>query len=255
MKLENKVAVITGASSGMGRAIALLFALEGAKVVAVARRKEKLDDLVAEAAEKNGVVVAYQGDMAKQEDAEAIIDYAVKEFGRIDILVNNAGIIDNNKPVGECEDELYRRVMAINLDAPFLSTRKAVNYMLEQGNGNIINVASGAGLRGCRGGAAYTASKHALVGLTSNTAYMYAQKGIRCNAICPGGVATEIVTKGVGFENMSEFGAARCKFYNATVPRLGTPEEIAKVALFLASEDSSFVNGAAIAVDAGWVAG
>ena len=255
MKLENKVAVVTGASSGMGRGIALMYALEGAKVVAVARRKEKLDDLVAEAAEKGGVIVAYQGDMAKQADAESMIDFAVEQFGKIDILVNNAGIVDANTPADECSDELYKRVMAINVDAVFYATRKALGYMLPQGSGNIVNIASGGGVQGCRAGVAYTTSKHAVVGMTKNTGFMYAQKGIRCNVICPGGVASEISLKGVGFENMSQFGNSRCSLYNATVPRMGTPEEIGSIAVFLASDDSSFINGAVIAADAGWIAG
>ena len=255
MKLDNRVAVVTGASSGMGRAIALTLAMEGAKVVAVARRTDKLESLAQEAAEKGACIVPFSGDVSNKESCEEVIAFAVKEYGRIDILVNNAGVADNNKPVGECEDTLWENVMNINLNGPFYLTRKAVGHMLEQGNGNIINIASGGGLRGCRAGAAYTASKHALVGLTKNTAFMYAQKNIRCTVVCPGGVMTEIVTQGKGFENMSEFGASRCGLYNATVPRLGSPEEIANVVLFLASDDSSFVNGAIIAADAGWVAG
>lgn len=255
MKLEHKIAVVTGASSGMGKGIALCFAREGATVIAVARRAEKLKALADEAESAPGKIVAYTADMSVQAQAEGVIDYAVQEFGRIDILVNNAGVADDNKPVGECEDALWEKVMGINLNAVFYASRKAVNYMLAAGQGNIINIASGGGLMGCRAGAAYTASKHAIVGLTKNTGFMYAEKGIRCNVICPGGVASEISLNGVGFENKSEFGTSRCGLFYSTGPRMGTPEEIGNIAVFLASDDSSFINGAAIAADAGWIAG
>ena len=255
MKLENKVAIVTGASSGMGRGIALCFAKEGATVIAVARRKNKLDELVAEAAGCAGTIVAYEADMSVETMAEGVVDDTVKQYGKIDILVNNAGIADNNKPMGEVDDELWNKVMAINVNAVMYASRRAINYMLEAGSGNIINISSGGGLMGCRAGVAYTASKHAVVGITKNTGFMYAQKNIRCNAICPGGVESEISLMGKGFENMSAFGASRCGLYNNTVPRMGTAEEIGKIAVFLASDDSSYINGAAIACDAGWVAG
>ncbi|NLZ49777.1 MAG: glucose 1-dehydrogenase [Clostridiales bacterium] len=249
MKLLGKVAIVTGASAGMGRAIALLFAKEGASVVAVARRKERLDELVEIAKEYEGSILAFQGDVSKKEDNEKMIDFAVEKFGKLDILVNNAGIMDEMMPVGEVEDELWNKVMSVNLNGPFYACRKAVNLMVNQGSGNIINVASIGGLNGCKAGAAYTASKHALLGLTKNIAFMYADKGIRCNSICPGGVSTEIEVA-----NPSQMGFARAKLGMASMPRFGSADEIATVALFLASDDSSFVNGAAIVADAGWTA-
>lgn len=251
MKLCGKVAVVTGASSGMGKSIALLYAKEGASVVAVARRKEKLDEIVEISKDYNGTIIAMQGDVSKKEDNEKMIDLAVKEFGKIDILVNNAGVMDDMMPVGEVEDELWEKVMSVNLDGPFYACRKAVNLMMQQGGGNIINVGSIGGLNGCRAGASYTASKYALLGLTKNIGFMYADKGIRCNIICPGGVESEI---GVGISHPSEFGFSRVRLGMGNVPRSGSPDEIATIALFLASDDSSFVNGTEIVADAGWTA-
>ena len=251
MKLCGKVAVVTGASSGMGRAIALLYAKEGASVVAVARRKEKLEELIEASKDYEGKIIAMQGDVSKKEDNEKMIDLAIDSFGKIDILVNNAGVMDEMMPVAEVTDELWEKVMSVNLDGPFYACRKAVNSMLKQGSGIIINVGSIGGLNGCRAGASYTASKYALLGLTKNIGFMYADKGIRCNIICPGGVESEI---GVGISHPSEFGFSRVRLGMGNVPRSGSPEEIATIALFLATDDSSFVNGTEIVADAGWTA-
>ncbi|MBD7914420.1 SDR family oxidoreductase [Clostridium sp. Sa3CUN1] len=251
MKLLGKVAVVTGASSGMGKSIALLYAKEGASVVVVARRKEKLDELVEISKNYPGKIIAMQGDVSIKEDNERMINLAVENFGRVDILVNNAGVMDEMMPVGEVEDELWQNVMNVNLNGPFYACRKAVNLMVKQGGGNIINVGSIGGLNGCRAGVSYTASKYALLGLTKNIGFMYANKGIRCNIICPGGVDSEI---GVGTSHPSEFGFSRIKLGLGNVPRTGLPEEIATIALFLASDDSSLINGAEIIADAGWTA-
>ena len=251
MKLLGKVAVVTGASSGMGKSIALLYAKEGASVVVVARRKEKLDELVEISKNYPGKIIAMQGDVSIKEDNERMINLAVENFGRVDILVNNAGVMDEMMPVGEVEDELWQNVMNVNLNGPFYACRKAVNLMVKQGGGNIINVGSIGGLNGCRAGVSYTASKYALLGLTKNIGFMYANKGIRCNIICPGGVDSEI---GVGTSHPSEFGFSRIKLGLGNVPRTGLPEEIATIALFLASDDSSLINGAEIVADAGWTA-
>ena len=251
MKLLGKVAVVTGASSGMGKSIALLYAKEGASVVVVARRKEKLDELVEISKNYPGKIIAMQGDVSIKEDNERMINLAVENFGRVDILVNNAGVMDEMMPVGEVEDELWQNVMNVNLNGPFYACRKAVNLMVKQGGGNIINVGSIGGLNGCRAGVSYTASKYALLGLTKNIGFMYANKGIRCNITCPGGVDSEI---GVGTSHPSEFGFSRIKLGLGNVPRTGLPEEIATIALFLASDDSSLINGAEIIADAGWTA-
>jgi len=251
MKLENKVALVTGASSGMGKAISLLFVKKGATVIAVARRLERLLELEATTVELPGKLVPRQGDVSDEAAMNALVDDVVAEFGSLDILINNAGIMDEMMPAAEVTDELWDAVMSVNLKAPFNLIRKSLPIMIEQGAGVIINTASVGGLHGSRAGAAYTASKFGIVGLTKNIGYMYAPKGIRCNAICPGAVETEIA---VGIKNPSQFGISRAMAGMGTNPRNGSAEEIAKVALFLASDDSSFVNGATITVDGGWSA-
>lgn len=253
MKLKNKVAVVTGASSGMGRDIAYLFAEQGATVYAVARREEKLEELANSAKNLEGKIIPLAADLMNKADAENIIDFAYKEAGKLDILVNNAGIMDDFSPVGEVKDEMLEKVFSLNVFAPFYTSRKAIEIFLEQESGNIINVSSIGGLFGTRAGATYTASKHALVGLTKNTGFMYAKKNIRCNAICPGGVDTEV---GLGeyMGSVNETGIGVIMPNVAGNPRSGSGEEIATIALFLASEDSSFVNGQCIVADSGWTA-
>lgn len=253
MKLQDKVAIVTGASSGMGRDIAYLFAKEGATVYAVARRVDRLEELANSSKELAGKIIPFGADLMKKEDAEKMIDVAFKDQGRLDILVNNAGIMDDFSPVGEVKDEMLEKVFALNVYAPFYTSRKAIEIFLKQESGNIINVSSIGGLFGARAGATYTASKHALVGLTKNTGFMYAKNNIRCNAICPGGVDTEV---GVGefMGNINETGMNVIMPNTAGNPRSGSGMEIATIALFLASEDSSFVNGQCIVADSGWTA-
>jgi len=215
MKLQDKVIVVTGAASGMGKAIATLFAKEG----------------------------------AKEEDVQQMIDTAVNTYGTLDVLVNNAGIMDNMVPAADLTDELWDKVLAVNTTGPMRAIRKALPIFLEKGKGTIVNIASVAGLNGSRAGAAYTASKHAVIGLTKNVAFQYAPQGIRCNAIAPGGVNTNI---GTTMASPNPFGLERASAGSSFNPRSAEPEEIATVALFLATEDSSFVNGAVIVADAGW---
>lgn len=253
MKLQDKVAIVTGASSGMGRDIAYLFAKEGATVYAVARRVDRLEELANSTKDFAGKVIPFGADLMKKEDAEKMIDVAFKEQGRLDILVNNAGVMDDFSPVGEVKDEMLEKVFALNVYAPFYTSRKAVEIFLKQESGNIINVSSIGGLFGARAGATYTASKHALIGLTKNTGFMYAKKNIRCNAICPGGVDTE-VGAGEFMGNINETGMNIIMPNVAGNPRSGSGMEIATIALFLASEDSSFVNGQSIVADSGWTA-
>ncbi|MFD0714798.1 SDR family oxidoreductase [Paenibacillus sp. GCM10027626] len=251
MKLEGKVAIVTGAGSGMGKEIALLFAREGAKVVVADLNEATAQATAAAIAEESGTAIAVAVNVAKEEDTQRMIDAAVNTYGTLDILVNNAGIMDNMTPLHEVTDALWERVLAVNTTGPMRAIRLALPIFTAKGKGNIINVASIGGLQGSRAGAAYTTSKHAVIGLTKNVGFQYAAQGIRCNAIAPGGVNTNI---GTGDTVPNEFGLGRATAGAAAMPRVGEPSEIAGVALFLASEDSSFVNGTVITADAGWTA-
>ena len=252
MKLKGKNVVVTGASSGMGLAITRLFAAEGANLVIVARRAERLEALAEELRGCPGRVLPYAGDISKQEVNEGAIALAVKEFGSLDILVNNAGIMDDMSGIGDATNEKMEQVFAVNVFGPMYAIRKAVQTFLAQGKGgNIINVASLGAMRTCAG-AVYCASKAALISLTKNTAFMYMPEGIRCNAIAPGGIATEIATS-MGMPNMAGYG--RVKQVLASAPAPGSAENIASAALFLASDDSAYVNGDVLVVDGGWNAG
>ena len=252
MRLEGKSIVVTGASSGMGKEIVRLFVKEGANVVAVARSKERLDELAASLADAPGKVVPFVGDISKQEDNEAAIDAAVTAFGKLDVLVNNAGVMDDMSPIGDFENAKLEQVFQTNVYGPMFAMRKAVNVFKAQGNGgNIINVASLGAMRSCAG-AVYCASKAAVVSLTKNTSFMYQPDGIRCNAIAPGGINTEISTS-MGMPNMAGYG--RVKNVMATAPAMGSAEHIANAALYLASDESAYVNGDVLVVDGGWNAG
>lgn len=248
MRFEGKCVVVTGASSGMGRKIALDFAKEGATVIAVARRLERLEEIAKEAEGFAGKILPYQGDISLEEVNNGMIDYAVKKCGKLDVLVNNAGIMDEFTPIGELTNELFNKVMAVNLNGPIYAMRKAVQVMLEQlTKGNIVNIASIGGVCGARAGVAYTASKHAIVGATKNTAYMYAGK-IRCNVVCPGGVETEVMNSQT---NISQFGVGRIMAGLDTSIPAGKVEDISTAVLYIASDDAKFMTGAEIVIDGG----
>ena len=252
-KLENKVSIVTGAGTGMGKAIALLFAAEGSKVVATDIDQKRLDALTDEIKKNGGEVTAIIANMAKEEDIENMIQTAVSNYGTLDILVNNAGIMDNFQPVAEVENSMMEKIMKINFEGPFKAMRSAMKIFLTKGSGNIINLCSIGGIKGGAAGAAYTSSKHALVGLTKNTGYMYSKSGIRCNAIAPGAVNTSI-SETIDMTKITPLINDRIMTGMALMPRAGEPEEVAKVALFLASDDSSFVNAHVCVVDGGWSA-
>lgn len=248
MRFEGKSVVVTGASSGMGYKIAMDLAKEGATVIAVARRKERLEQLAAEAEGFVGKILPYAGDVSSKEVNEGMIDYAIAECGKIDVLVNNAGIMDEFKPISEVEDDQWARIMDVNLTGPMYAMRKAVQEMVKNGGGNIVNIASIGGVNGCRAGAAYTASKHAMVGLTKNTAFMYVDKGIRCNVICPGGIETEVMNSQT---NISQAGVARVMAgLDTTIPS-GKVEDISNAVLMIASDEGKFMNGAVVVIDGG----
>ena len=253
MRLAGKVAVVTGAGSGMGRATALLFAREGAIVVGSDIDPARIEAVTAEATAAGGKMIGVVGDISKREDAEALVQRAIDEFGKLDILVNNAGVMDMMEGVANFKDETYERVFGVNVYGPFVTSRAAVRHMKERGGGAIVNVASVAAVTGASAGAVYTASKHALLGLSRNTAYAYAPFGIRCNTLIVGGVDTNIMA-GADPARFDHEALAQYGKWHAANPRTLKPEEVANLILFLASDEASGVNGAEVAVDAGWTA-
>ena len=248
--LKNKVAVITGAASGIGRASVDVFTQMGAKVIAADINKEQLDTLIKDFSDREIQII--QTDVSDRRQIEAMIDFAIEQYGKMDILFNNAGITDDQSPVSEVTDESWEKVFAVNTNSVMYACRKAVEYYLEkEKSGIIINTASLGGLYGGRAGVAYTASKHAVVGITKNIALMYADTGIRCNAICPGSVNTGVIASMMQ-KKLSERGTTRLRLGMGLSPRMRDPYELANAALFLASDASSYVNGEIMKVDGGW---
>ena len=249
MKLQDKVAIVTGAASGMGKAIAEGYAKEGAKVVVSDMNLEGAK-VVADAITANGgTAFAIDTNVTKDEDLQRLFDETIAQYGKLDVLVNNAGIMDGFEPVNEVQDARWDMIFAVNTTAVMKSMRIATDLFLKQGHGVIVNNISAGGLHGGRAGAAYTASKHAVVGLTKNTAFMFADKGIRCNGIAPGAVATNI---SASMTNVSQYGVGKQQMGMGLNPRVGQPEEIANLAIFLASDDASFINGVVVTADGGW---
>ncbi len=250
-KLENKVAIITGAAAGMGKAIAQLFAQEGAKVTVSDINLEGAETVAKEIADDGGEAIAVKTDVSSEEDIQVLIDATLKAYNTVDILVNNAGIMDNFTPVASITDEQWDKVFAVNTTGPMRTIRKVMPIFLEKESGVILNISSVGGLRGSRAGVAYTASKHAVIGLTKNIGFQYAPKGIRCNAIAPGAVATEI---GATITAPDPYGMERAMVGMQINPGTGQPVDIANTALFLVSDDSGFINGTVLTADAGWTA-
>ncbi|HWV78109.1 MAG TPA: SDR family NAD(P)-dependent oxidoreductase, partial [Isoptericola sp.] len=240
--------VVTGAASGIGRAVASRVAREGGRVVAVDLAKEKLDELAASLAGvvPGAEVVAVAGDITSAESVEEIVRAA---GDRVDALANVAGIMDDMGAVHELTDATWERVMRVNVDGTMRLMRAVLPGMLAAGRGRIVNVASEAGLRGSAAGAAYTASKHAVVGLTKSSAVMYAGTGVQVNAVAPGGVAT-----GIQVPTQAEFGGARLGRYMGNIPGIATAEHLAASITFLLSTDAVNLNGAILASDGGWSA-
>jgi len=251
MRLEGKVIIVTGAASGMGKAMAEVFAAEGAHVVVSDIHGDAAKQVVQTITENGGTALAVETNVAEETAVQQLIDQTITAYGKLDVLVNNAGIMDGMEGVGDISDERWERVFSINTTAVMRAMRLAVPLFQKQGHGVILNNISIGGLNGARAGAAYTASKHAVVGLTKNTAYLYAKEGIRCNGIAPGAVETNI---GQSMTNINEFGMGRTMLGMGLNPRSAKPEEIARLALFLVSEESSFVNGAIVIADGGWSA-
>ena len=264
-KLANKVALITGAGSGMGREIALLFAKEGAAVVVADIDGISAGKTAETIRNARRQALAVTADVAREQDVSRMVDTTVSTYGRLDILVNNAGIFDMLVPAGEVTDELWDRVIATNLTGPMRVIRKTLPVFEKQNGGVIVNTASIAGYTGARGGgAAYIASKHGVIGLTKNVAFNYKDKNIRCNAVAPGRVETGIRAnseKLAGAQTLHDATVSRWKDIENAVTagyvtnrRKASPDEIAKAVLFLASDDASFVNGSILTVDGAWTA-
>ena len=247
-RLAGRAALITGAGSGMGRAMALEFAHEGAAIAAVDLNQETAEATAKAVVEAGGRAVGLSGDVSDATSVARFTDAALGELGRVDILCNNAGILDDYKPVLETTEELWDRILGVNLKGMFLVSRALLPQMLERGSGVIINTASIAGMVAGGGGAAYTASKHGVIGLTRQLAFDYGPRGIRANAICPGAVETGM-TKDI-FTN-ADLNVMET-VNSVPAGRHAQPEEIAKLALYLAGDDSSFIHGAAVVIDGGW---
>ena len=253
MRLSGKVAIVTGAGSGIGRAMATLFASEGAKVVAAEWHPDTLAEVVNEVTSAGGAITGVQGNVADEAACDAMVDAAIRAYGRVDTLCNNAGVMDTNQAVGDLTNEMWERVLGINLNGPMFLSRRVIPVMVAQGSGSIVNTASVAGLGGGAAGAAYTVSKHGLIGLTRNTAFVYGPDGVRCNAIAAGAVSTNIMTS-IDQSKMDPKASARYGTWYAAIPAQLQPHDIAALALFLASDESKLINGAVIPADAGWTA-
>ncbi len=245
-RLEGKVALVTGAGSGIGRASAVLFAAEGAEVVVVDIKGA--GDTVAAIEADGGAALALTTDVADEDAVAEMAAAALERFGRVDVLMNNAGILDAYEPAADTSTETWNRVLGVNIFGQFFTSRALIPQMLERGDGAIINVASTAGLNGGNGGAAYTTSKHAVIGFTRQLCFDYARKGLRCNVICPGAVESGMTKEIFASPDAAVMEAVE----SAPIGRWAQPEELAAAALFLASDEASFVNGAVYVVDGGF---
>ncbi|MEP6478902.1 MAG: SDR family NAD(P)-dependent oxidoreductase [Rhodoglobus sp.] len=243
-RFDGQTVIVTGAGSGIGRATATRIALEGGHVVAVDIAADRLAEL--EKSLPAGSVVTVVGDITKPADVAAIVSAA---NGRIDGLANVAGIMDDMTPLHEVSDAVWERVFAVNVDGMFRLTRAVLPVMLAAGRGSIVNIASEAGIRGSAAGLAYTASKHAVVGMTKSSAFMYTPSGIRVNAVAPGPVATNIQATFA-----SELGQARIGEALAIIPPVAEAAQLAASITFLLSDDGTNVSGAILPSDGAWSA-
>jgi len=245
--LKNKIAIITGASSGIGRACALLFASAGAKIVVAARRKDKLEELVAEISDAGEVAIALAGDVRHEEYARELVEIATKEFGGLDIALNNAGTLGAMGPVDEILLEDWHHTLETNLTSGFLGAKYQIPAMIKRGGGSLIFTSTFVGQTvGMPGMAAYAASKAGLIGLTQVLAAEHGRDGVRVNAILPGGTDTDM---GRTIANTPEIKAFVEGLH--ALKRIATPEEISNSILHLASDASSFMTGTAMLVDGG----
>ncbi|NEU78081.1 SDR family oxidoreductase [Nostoc sp. UIC 10630] len=250
MMLKDKVALVTGGTSGIGRATAIAYAQQQAKVVVVGRRIDEGEETVRLIKEAGGEAIFVQADVTKEADVKAMVDKTVDVFGRLDIAFNNAGTVGENPSLIEQTEAEYDRIMNINVKGVWLSMKYEIAQMLKQGSGAIVNTSSGAGVVALPGVPLYTASKHAVVGLTKAAALQYAKAGIRINAVAPGSIETDMFEAATG-------GQDEVKAYITglhPIGRIGTPLEVANAVLFLSSDMASFITGETLMVDGGFVA-
>jgi NAD(P)-dependent dehydrogenase (short-subunit alcohol dehydrogenase family) len=246
-RLSGKVAIVTGASAGIGRATARLFAAEGAKVILAARRAPELETLVAEIKADGGEAVYLAGDVQSEDYAKSVVALAIEKFGRLDVAYNNAGTLGEMGPSTSVSKEGFSNALATNLTSAFLGAKYQIPAMLEHGGGSIIFTSTFVGYSfAFPGTAAYAASKAGLIGLTQALAAEYGAQGIRVNAVLPGAVDTEM------YRDMNNTPESQTFITNLhALKRVATPEELARSVLYLASDDSSFVTGTASLVDGG----
>ena len=250
MRLKDKVAIITGAGSGLGRASALLFAKEGARVVVAEIISEDGEETVKRVRDAGGDAVFCQTDVTKAADCEKMVKVAVEKYGKLDIMFNNAGALGASGPLARITEEQWNQVIALNVTSVFLGTRYAIPEMLQRGGGAIVNTASVGGIIPTRFGAPYCTAKAAVIQLTKATALDYAGRNIRANCILPGVMETNFLSKmGGNPERIEQYRQIALR--SEPIGRFAQPEEVANVALFLASDEASFVTGSAVAVDGG----
>src|SRR5215211_2718388 len=252
MRLRDKVCIITGGGSGIGRATALIFAAEGARVVVADKNKAAAEAVAAECGAKGAKTIALETDVSKSADAKRMVDETVKAFGRIDVLVNNAGYGIPGSVV-ETDEQAWDDLMAVNVRGVFLCSKHALPVMQAQGGGAIVNTASAVASMGIRNRAAYVASKGAVAALTRAIAVDHAGEGIRCNAVAPGTIDTPYFSA-VLKNNANPADARKALEARQLLNRLGTPEEVAAAILFLAADESRFATGSILAIDGGMTA-
>ncbi|MCA0455875.1 MAG: glucose 1-dehydrogenase [Chloroflexi bacterium] len=252
MSMEGKVAVVTGGGNGIGQAACIAFAREGAKVVVVDIDRAACEQTAAAISETGGVAHAFMADVSQSGDVQSYVKYTVDTFGRIDAFFNNAGIEGVVSPLVEYDEANWDRVIGINLKGTFLGLRYVLPVMIAQKKGAVVNTASVAGTVGAPNMAAYSASKHAIIGLTRTAAGEVGKHSVRVNAVCPGPIKTRMMQSLESMINPAEPTAvAKANVARNPMGRYGEAEEVARVVVFLASDEADYVNGAAWLIDGG----